>query len=284
MKRLLLIVATVALAAGCARPVYVAKSDAETACMSGGVRQVRETLFDDPADPAALPDSLGEYDTFTVIDYNRAGNITLTEAFKGPDSVQITKEEYLYDPSGERLERSVSHNLARRGTITVLYGYDTQGRLASEVESNGFYRFDRTYDRRGYPRTQTTDDVDTGERHVIARYIYDRQGRLKRLKGERREKYRYRPDGVIAEVHAGRKAIDFYDEHGNLKTMTVKIDRKNAGGRTFRRFSVTLSAEYEYDARGNWTRRVMFYRGQVQSVAVREIDYYDADTGEGAPR
>jgi hypothetical protein len=38
---------------------------------------------------------------------------------------------------------------------------------------------------------------------------------------------------------------------------------------------VTLTAEYDYDAHGNWIRRVQFYKGEVQSVAVREIEYYE---------
>ncbi len=265
------------LTAGCARPVYIAKSDARSACMRGNIAQVRETVFDnhaDQADPAALPDTLGAFDTYTVVDYNRAGNITRVESFKGRDSVQFSKEEYLYDPSGERLERAITYDLARRGTTTVLYNYDSQGRLTSEVESNGLYRFDRSYDRRGYPKTRSAVNADTGKRHVIARYVHDRHGRLKRLRGERRQRYFYHPDGIVAEIHQGRNAIDFHDEHGNLSAMAVRIKRRNRRGRVFERFSVTLTAEYGLDARGNWIRRVMFYEGRVQSVAVREIDYY----------
>ncbi len=266
---------TASLAAGCARPAYVVKSDAGKAWMQGPVKQIRETYFYSLRDAAALPDALGEFDTYTVLDYNRAGNITRMESFKGPDSVRIAKEEYFYDSSGERQERAVVHDLARRGTTTVLYNYDSQGRLVSEVESNGFYRFDVTYDRHGYPRTRTTNSHESGKNVVIARYIHDRHGRLKKLKGERREKYLYRPDGVIAEIRGGRMTKDFYNGNGDLETMAVRINRRNAKGRVYERFSVTLTAEYDYDEHGNWIRRVQLYRGEVQSVSVRETDYYE---------
>ncbi len=274
MKPILLIFVT-ALAAGCARPAYIAKSDAANAWMSGGIAQIRETVFDNPADTGVLPAVLGRFDTYTVTDYNRTGNITLTESFRGPDSVRIAKQEYLYDPSGERLERALTHDLGRRGVVTLLYDYDEGGRLTSEIESNGLYRFDYRHDRQGYPRAQITDLPETGKRVVIQRYSYDGEGRLKRLRGERDERYRYYPGGTIAEVRGGRRSLDRYNKQGDLEAMAVRIDRKDRRGRTFERFEVTLTAEYEYDARGNWIRRTMFYREQVQSVAVREIDYYN---------
>jgi hypothetical protein len=76
-------------------------------------------------------------------------------------------------------------------------------------------------------------------------------------------------------VRTEKSALDSYNDHGDLESMAVRIDRKNRKGRTFERFELTLSARYEYDARGNWTRRTMLYRDQVQSVAVRQISYWD---------
>lgn len=273
MKTILAVIGAM-LAVGCARPAYVAKSDADVAYMKGGVRQVKETLLDNPGDVKRLPDTLGRFDTYTVVEYNRAGNITRMEAFSGPDSLLTAKEEYVYDTTGGKMERALSHDLGRRGVNTVIYGYDEKGRLVSEVEANGFYRFDVGYDRHGYPKWRSTNS-ETGKKVVIARYTYDRNGRLKRQRGERRAKYRYHPGGEIAEVRAGRNSKDTYDENGNLVAMAVKVKRRNAKGRVYERFPVTLTAEYEYDARGNWVRRVQMYKGETQNVAVREIDYYE---------
>jgi outer membrane murein-binding lipoprotein Lpp len=278
MKRMLIIFAVAlaaSLAAGCARPAYVAKSDAGNAYIKGAVKQISETLYDNPADAAALPDTLGMFDTYTVVEYNRVGNIVGVNSFRGPDSVHFVREEFFYDPSGERLERAVEHDLARRGATTVLSGYDEEGKLTSETESNGLYRFDHRYDRRGYPKTVWTESPETGKDVLVARYFYDRKGRLKRLRGERRERYFYHPDGVIARIRGGRHSLDSYNDHGHLESMAVRIDRKDRKGRTFERFSVTLTAEYDYDPHGNWIRRVQFYKGEVQSVAVREIEYYE---------
>lgn len=275
MKRSLTILAA-ALAVGCARPPYVTKSDTADAYVKGRVAHIGETLFDNPADTDSLPPVLGQFDTHTVVEYNRAGNVTRVDSFKGPDSMLITKEEYLYNPSGERLERALTYNPARNGApITVIYEYDKQGRLTSEAESNGFYRYDHRYDRHGYPKAQTTVSPESGKRVVTARYIYDREGRLKRQRGERRQRYVYRPGGVVSEIREGRSAINFHNDRGYLEAMAVRIDRKDLKGRTFERFSVTLTADYEYDAHGNWIRRVMRYLGEVQSVALREIEYYN---------
>ncbi|MDR2890316.1 MAG: hypothetical protein LBV18_01725 [Alistipes sp.] len=273
-------IATVVLASGCARPAYVAKSDAAMAGMQGSPARVTEILYDSPTDASLLPDTLGMFDIRTEMLYNRAGNITRMVSFRGPDSLRVSEEVYFYDPSGERLERSETYDPASRGTIAVIYEYNSAGRLTREVESNGFYRFDYTYNDHGYPKTQTTDS-ESGRETVIARYKYDAHGRLKRLSGERREKYRYHSDGTLAEVRSGRNSIDSYNKHGDLVSMAVKINRRNRKGRVFDRVSVTLTAEYEYDARGNWTRREMFYLGSLQSVAVREITYHDEETQKG---
>ena len=86
MKRtaIILAAALAALATGCARPAYTVKSDAVEAYMHGRVRQLRQTLYDNPARADSLPGTLGEHDTYIVVDYNRAGNITREEAFRGP--------------------------------------------------------------------------------------------------------------------------------------------------------------------------------------------------------
>ncbi|MDR2912650.1 MAG: hypothetical protein LBV38_05045 [Alistipes sp.] len=278
-------IATVALAAGCARPAYVAKSDAAMAWMQGSPARVAETSFNDPAGRRHLPaDTLDLFDIHTELDYNHAGNITRMASFRGPDSLRVSEENYFYDLSGERLERAETYDPASRGTIAVLYEYDSAGRLTREVESNGFYHFGHTYNRHGYPKTQTTDspetENETGKEVVIARYRYDKQGRLKKLTGERRERYRYHPDGTLAEVRGGRNSIDSYNEHGDLTSMAVRINRRNRKGRVFERFEVTLTAEYEYDAHGNWTRRTQLYKGDVVGVAVRRIKYHD----EAAPK
>ncbi|MDR1671360.1 MAG: hypothetical protein LBR57_02465 [Alistipes sp.] len=277
MKRITITLAL--LAAGCARPAYVVKSDAEGAYMQGRVAQIRETVFDfmysGGQDATLLPDAPGPGDTHTVVDYNRAGNVTLTEVFVGPDSVQTVREEYFYDPPGKRLERSVEHNLARHGTTTVLYNYDDSGKLISEVESNGFFRFDLTYDRHGYPKTRIDNSSDREKPLTLTRNTYNRQGRLKSRKDGSRARFSYHPDGTIARIRTGKNSLDIYNTRGNLEAMAIRVKRRDQKGRVFERFPMTLTAEYEYDARGNWVRRVQYFKDEVQSVAVREIDYYE---------
>jgi YD repeat-containing protein len=274
MKRTTIILAL--LATSCARPAYVAKSDAEAAYLHGHISRISESVYTNSTDKLAPPDTLGmTLDTHPVVEYNASGNVTRMESFAGPARTPVASEEYTYDPSGVRLEHSVERNLARHGVTTVLYNYDDAGRLTSEVESNGFFRFDHTYDRHGYPKTRIDNSSDREKPLTLTRYTYDHHGRLKSRKDGIRAKFRYHPDGVVAEIRTGRNSLDRYNSHGNLETMAVRIKRRDQKGRVFERFPVTITATYEYDARGNWVRRVQYFKGEVQSVAVREIDYYE---------
>jgi hypothetical protein len=56
------------------------KSDAEGACMRGHIARILETFHDHSGDAAVLPDTLGEHDTHTVIDYKYRTPITFTTA------------------------------------------------------------------------------------------------------------------------------------------------------------------------------------------------------------
>jgi hypothetical protein len=284
MKRILTIL-TAALAAGCARPAYIAKSDAGNAYMRGHVRQVRESLYNVPEerhDSTGTPGMV--LDTYTVLEYNRAGNIATMETFAGPDRVPVSREEYSYDPSGERLERSVSRNLVKRTYSTLDYEYDDRGRLVGHGNKLWPGRTELGYDRRGYPRTETVyRTADTIS--VKVRFRYDRHGRLRRSKPvrgfETTRRYSYHPDGTIAAIRTGKRDFDTYNEHGFLASATSIVERREPGtdrrpkGRLIERLPVTLTAEYELDSLGNWIRRVQLYRGEVQSIAVREIEYYD---------
>ncbi len=269
-----------ALAGSCALPAYVVRSDAETAHMRGGVARLTETNFDFPAD---RPDSL-ELNSVTVLDYNRAGNITLTNVFKGTDSVHVSREEYFYDPSGRRMVRSVSHDPVKHSYNTSLYGYDAQERLINHSDEIFGWHVDYGYDRRGYLKKRV--DTTNLKAPIVTRYRYDRLGRLRLEKavrgGEPSKIYAYHGDtGMIAEIRTGKSDIDRYDERGNLVSSTAIVTRRSAEktkrhplGRVVERMPVTITAEYEYDTLGNWIRRTQFYNGKRVGVAVREIDYY----------
>jgi YD repeat-containing protein len=282
--KLTLLVVVAALAAGCARPAYVVKSDVQAAFMRGEIAQLRETYFDMPieeieaANMAVSSDSL-VFNSCTVVDYNRAGYITRTDVFKGKDSVHVSREEYFYDPSGTRMERAVSHNPIKRTYAATLYTYDSEGRLVHEADPIHGWRFDYGYDRRGYLRSRV--DTTNLEAPLKTIYRYDRFGRLKTVKptkgGGSKKKYSYHGDSAIpAVIRTGRTETDRYDERGNLTSLTATVvEERNKRGRVKSSFPVMLTAEYEYDPRGNWIRRVQLYKGEVQSVALRELEYWD---------
>jgi YD repeat-containing protein len=247
--------------------------------MRGAVAQLRETsLFDrDSAD--AIPDSLGKQDTYTVIDYNRAGNVTRMDVFTGADSVHTSSEEYLYDPTGGQLRRVVSRLPSQNLYSAVRYEYDERGRLVRETDEAWGWHVDLGYDRHGYLKTWT-DSTYNKDKLFVTRYRYDRFGRLRVEKsikgGDPKQRHSYHPGGTtIARTRYGKTETYTYDERGNLASTTSIVKERNLKGRVKRRFPLTITARYDYDARGNWIRRVQFYKDRVQGLFLREIDYYD---------
>jgi hypothetical protein len=227
-----------------------------------------EIFFDNPADASTLPQSLGKFDTRTEISYNPAGNITLMESLRGPDSVQTLLDEFYYDPSGRRMLRSESHNLARHSMRVLEYNYDSRGNLVSESEKTGSYSTVFRYDGRGYPKREIST-VAGEEGSTMTRYAYDRRGRLKTSRGGGPTvRYLYRPDGSLAEVRTGKDLTETYGAEGNLERSTNMVKSgKNS-------FPASITATYEYDRHGNWLKRIQYYEGRVISVTVRKIDYY----------
>jgi YD repeat-containing protein len=285
MTKQLFVIILVLFAIGCARPLYTAKSDAEKAWMSGGVRQIRETIIFQPSDPTVLPDTLGRYTYYRVTDYNRAGNVTIVQMFSGRDSTLQSKKEYFHDPSGKRLERILLPSFEHRGLIlfdypgqkvyTILCNYDDQGRLLSEIGMNGSYRWDFCYDHRNYPTTQI---LKYDKKQQIEHYSYNAKGRLKRIQsGNIDAKYRYHPNGVLAKIREKNhmRTIKSYNKHGDLETEIGRLVRKDKKGRVIERRKSTTSYQYEYDERGNWIRQTLSYNGKLFSVTLRQISYWD---------
>ncbi len=272
-----------ALGTGCARPAYVAKSDAGSAYLRGEVARIREIVYNAPEDRLAPPDTLDMVlDTYTTVDYNRAGNITRVEVFKGREMEPITREEYSYDPSGERMVQSVSRNLLKRTFSPIDYEYDEEGRLVRQGNRTfGVARTEYGYDRQGYLTTETVYSAKDSI-SLKVRFRYDRHGRLRGSKtvmgNGPKQKLSYHPNGVVARIRTGKTETDIYNEMGNLVAMTsIVTQRKMSKNRKLRvtgRYPVTLVAEYEHDPQGNWTKRTKRWEQEVYDVTVRKIEYY----------
>lgn len=291
---------------GCARPLYIAKSDAEEAWMSEGVRQIREmtflhrhetnnlpenypnTFFD--TIPKTFPDTLDRSILSKVTHYNRQGNITFVQLYKGYDTIRRGRtEEYFYDPSGKRLERILLNSLEYRGRIvmeyltrpyyryTILCNYDDRGRLLSEIVQDRQYRWDFHYDSRDYPVAEIYSFDHNKNKQSIIHYSYDAKGRLKRIRGGRDEKYSYHSNGVLAKIRekSYMKTIKYYNENGDLEAEIERIVRKSNKGRTSKRSVNIANYRYEYDERGNWIRQTILYDGQIFTVTLRRISYWD---------
>ncbi|MBV8858564.1 MAG: hypothetical protein JOZ02_16645 [Acidobacteria bacterium] len=237
----------------------------------------------------------------------------------GPVGAAFSKLVYSYDPSG-RMTGWMSYEAGSTvPELVVVLSYDERGNRvraeATGAKPGARYVQEFTYDAGGrlvgdsFSRLtdggwQTHRQVVTFEGAVAHVRVYSPDGALAsrgttlsdgrgHLLGEegyrvnaqgeeeldRKVTYRYDPKGRLTEViyqraeeRLGARAVYEYDESGNVTSLT----RYNADGS----FAASGHREYEYDAAGNWVRRVDSARSSEGAapapylVERRHITYY----------
>ncbi len=315
MKRTILITIAALCAVSCARPVYVASSDAASEHLRGPVARISQRTWDSHtsgapdtlgfrrrgaardarlalqaiADPSALaaPDTTRMIGAAAdVIAYNPSGNITRHDRYGTPGGPLAATHTYIYDPTGTRLLSATSFNPQRNSYTTTEYQYNAQGRLVGQsTPLSGTDRTVYTLDRRGYRRTATTLDAGDSVRYrTVSRY--DLRGRLRQVRTVHGrgplQRFGYHPGtATVSRERVGRNEILLYAPHGALVAETHMVRVIPPDGGRSQMIPFTMTADYTFDDRGNWIVRVRRYRGVIQNVAVRQIEYRDV---EGADR
>jgi hypothetical protein len=191
----------------------------------------------------------------------------------------------LYDEGGQPFE-VVFHGADERALRRVILTRDGSGRLVSEemhlCEEPAFPGIETALDNASPDAREAAAALFAnlfGPNGVFSstNYTYDGEGRIQERRtrmgelGEQRTTFRYDHDGTpIEETHEDSSHEMQVDEEGNLQTTKEQSHAQDV------RF------EYTYDARGNWTERVVWGRlhpnpnFQRSNVERREITYYES--------
>ena len=190
----------------------------------------------------------GPYALKETMTYDAAGRLT-ESSLTDWEGELLLKETYTYD-AGSRLVEKSMRNATAPGPVKETYAYDARGLLAEVAESYWGKRGNRrafTYDEKGrLTAVETyTPKGKPGTSHVDIPHF-------DACPGAHKVTYGYGEGASPVEVRcydeAGRersKATLAYDDRGNV----VEHTWSNPTG------SLRRTYKYEYDARGNWTKR-----------------------------
>lgn len=83
------------------------------------------------------------------------------------------------------------------------------------------------------------------------------------------KRYKYRDDGLLFQETqiADGKSESYFFKYDNFGNLTKRITTKDANSYT-----------YEYDKHNNWLKRSKYKDGQLKTITIRQIEYYENDT------
>jgi hypothetical protein len=191
---------------------------------------------------------------------------------------ESNKSKYVYDMSGNLI---VSYFIDENGKIgdSTVYAYDRRGLCSQITRFNG-----------KKPEGKDLPIIENGK--LTGYKTFNENGGL--IASSR---YVYTGDGITEEKTLnGNGEVVGTVQKELLKGQLVSQSEKDAKGllltvTRFKRNSnndvieylVSVSKdnkdfkftyEYEYDNAGNWTKQTRFYNGQIESIVVRNIEYY----------
>ena len=228
-----------------------------------------------------------------------------------PDGSERVVEDHVYGPGDEHTKIShippiegvtdfqcpidgTDYSFNAPGTTTITTAFDSRGRVSETLlkDANGgvLRRVVLTRDESGRlvkdeillgaePLYPDLPMFAAGAALQTSEYTYDERGRcvelVRRMSGlsERRETYCYDDHGNKTESTTQNQRREANVSDGNIEYGAAKLHRQQA------RFA------YKYDARGNWTERLMSQRHGENadftpcSIERREIAYYDERNG-----
>jgi hypothetical protein len=231
-------------------------------------------------------DSNGSVASRFTYAYDAAGNKT-EEAFYSWQGQRTGRIVYAYDARGNLLSQT-SYDEADAVSWKNVNVYDAGGRKTESAQYRGEtlrYRFFYKYDGKGRLKEVETREFNAVPNVIVTHspepgrvvYTYDDEKRTK-------EAATYDARGALK-----KRLLYSLDEKGNdagMKELNADGSPKPAGIRwfdekaTLRTVSGTPTAEFVYDARGNWTRKTFLIkpegaeRAEPYWAEVREIVYY----------
>lgn len=244
----------------------------------------------------------------TEYGWDKTGKNNTSITRRNADNTQIDRVEMKYQ--GNNLAQKITYNAQNNPTDKVAYIYDNKGNVIQEdiymaseyVQYKAIYK----YDKKNRKISEARYDKDS-KKHFESTYEYEGDNLMKKYttnkKGELEysEDYTYDKKGNVLtqttyENYEKSTTVDTYtyDEKGNKATWNVT---KN--GKLFMRANFTYDTHgnntktevfdangtlvdnreyvFEYDTKGNWTKKISKVKGVPQFIAEREISYIEEE-------
>jgi len=213
----------------------------------------------------------------TAMTYN-GKLLTEKKTFSNQDNPN-GRTTYVYDKKGNLKGENLYLN-TEYIQVKNLYEYDAQNRKISETrysKDKTLYKTTFEYDGKNITKKETTgpDGAVTmtekssfdKEGNLLERYITDTYDR-----SVTHEAYKYDNNGNMLSYVISRNGskeqelINIYDSHNNLTaTKTANAKGEIIDSRTY---------TYEYDAKGNWTKKTVSLTDQPAFIVERKIEYF----------
>jgi hypothetical protein len=226
----------------------------------------------------------GSIDGWDTFGYDSAGNLIKVRGYNA-DSSLISERRYWYNIRGKLIEEQSGGKAEIFGDSVdkQTYEYNDKGWLTARCDYFGenmkekrIYEYDphgndtvmTVFDAKGNFKKKRTRKYDkSGDNNEVA--WYNSEGRL-----TLRAIYKRNRRGKVME-HVT------YDSFGNLKSKNTydydeqgNLTRLNFHTPGFEQWDTEYTAQFEYDAKGNWILEVEFVDGEPSSYIEREIEYY----------
>jgi hypothetical protein len=226
----------------------------------------------------------GSIDRRDTFGYDSAGNLTEVRSYNSDSSI-LRKRTYRYDIRGNQIEelsdgyteilgdsvdqRTYEYN--DKGWVTARCDYFKESlneKRIYEYDQHGNDTTMRVLGAKGNLVKKRTQKYDkSGDINEVA--WYNSEGRL-----TLRAIYKRNRRGKVME-HVT------YDSFGNLKSKNTydydeqgNLTRLNFHTPGFEQWDTEYTAQFEYDAKGNWILEVEFVDGEPSAYIKREIGYY----------
>lgn len=202
-------------------------------------------------------------DNFSIISGGeRIKHVYNKEVLFNLDGNKIEKNDYI--PDGTLANRTIY--LYKQNALVEYNNYDSQGMLFGtgkyETDDNGQV-------------SKLNYKTNDGRYNWSESYLYDSNGNLTEVKRfktkaviDTKELYTFDDKGNVqkSEFHRDNKLISKnnynYDDEGNFNEL-------NFGD------SVVYTYKYNYDAKGNWIKKIVFENDNPSGILLRDIEYFN---------
>jgi len=166
-----------------------------------------------------------------------------------------SRVETSYDPRGF-LTETVFYDEAGAVTTRVEFKTDARGNVTEVIRFSGTKTLLPRFVQAGMTeadRQKFRAFIEPGSVEWRTAFRYDDRGRVTE-----------RADYVASDIFSSRHTYT-YNEHGDVATETTEDPKHGTS---------TARIEYDYDAHGNWIRKVVYYSGGSHET-LRKITYYE---------